>query len=742
MDVKGRKKKKSESENKNWIGGHILYALAGAAVGLVQLPFGASPFGFAVICAVPRKRVLATAVGVCLSVFARTTDKTAFLICVGITLLIRAFLSLLSARPETGQSRLSGIFEEHISLRIVCAAIGGFSTGAWKLLTGGFLYYYLYGAIISILSAALAAALWVGVGDVLDEKYLSKYPPALKTLGFMSLCAAVVYGVSELSFYGISLPAFLCMFLSLTAMRKKGILYGSFLAMLTGLAVSVTYAPLFVFATVCYGFISGVSPLLGAVASFAVGMAWGVYTDGMGALTSLLAALLAANVLFLTVDRLYFVEERQPKSESCEKKTVDGNEQERLDVALARLDDTAGRIKLLCEGFSSLSGTLLGLDSAPPPLGGIGEYAQKVGRGLSVEIGELGESTEEEIPVGLYEDLWADEQRTRALALDYRALSDYLAGIMVENQKDYTVDQKLTDALVEELERSFGKGAARATAFGETAQRIIVTASEKEFFVSNQKELKRVTERVCGYSLKAGDVCESGESFYVIFRRVPMLTFTCAGLRKSSAAESDFCGDSFGTVCREDGGRLFAYISDGMGSGREAAATAELCTAFLQKLLPVNMSAGSPVESTLEMLNGFLRGINGSGMRECAATVDLGVIDLMDCRACFYKSGAAPTYVFRDGDLFKLKARTVPVGIVKEPDVGRISIELLPEDTVIMVSDGVTEGREECPELFELLQTRLLTHNAEQLAEAIMRYVDERGCSDDASVLVIKIKSA
>ena len=60
-------------------------------------------------------------------------------------------------------------------------------------------------------------------------------------------------------------------------------------------------------------------------------------------------------------------------------------------------------------------------------------------------------------------------------------------------------------------------------------------------------------------------------------------------------------------------------------------------------------------------------------------------------------------------------------------------------DTVVMVSDGITDGREESRELFELLRSRVLTHSADQLADVIIEYADRIGCVDDVSVVVAKI---
>lgn len=737
MDAKINTKKVRSKINYGEIGIQLLYGFAAAAVSLAQLPFGASPLGFALICAAPRRRVLAAALGAAVAALF-SQQPAAMLICLALTLALRALLSLLSLKREEGGSPWKRVFEEHPSLRAVSAAAGGFSLGLYSLYTHGFLYYYLFGAIVSILAAALACALW----SALESNSLRPAAAQLRTVGFMSLCAGAVYGLRGISVYGITLSVLACSLLSLSLTRKKGVLYGAFLALITGLAVSFTYAPLFVFAAVCYGFISSVSPFLGVASAFAVGMAWGVYTQGIGAVTYLLGALLLSNTVFLTVDRLYLTPSAKatPRQEAADSPSAEDSSA-RLTVALARLDDTAGKIKLLCEGFASLSDMLLGLDDSPPSLGGIGEYAKRVGDGLAVEIGELSQCFEGDIPTELYEGLLADEQRTRALALDYRAISDYLAGIMVEDQKEYEPCRELSERINAELDKCFGKGKVNATALGENSLRVLVTSKSKELLTHGLPKLRQTIGLVCGFSLKEGELGETNGEFSLTLRRVAILEAVCAGRRRSSEGEGDFCGDSFGAVLKEDSGSLFAYISDGMGSGREAAVTAELCTAFLGKLLPVNMNAGGSVEPTLEMLNGLIRGRNGSGMRECAATVDLAAFDLIGCRACFYKSGAAPSYVFRDGDLFKIKARTVPVGIVKEPDIGRITMELLPGDTVVMVSDGVTEGREECPELFDLLQSRLLTHSPDQLADAVMEYTKQRACSDDASVLVVKIKA-
>ena len=105
------------------------------------------------------------------------------------------------------------------------------------------------------------------------------------------------------------------------------------------------------------------------------------------------------------------------------------------------------------------------------------------------------------------------------------------------------------------------------------------------------------------------------------------------------------------------------------------------------------------MRSALEMLNCFVRGSGG----EQFTTVDLMEADLYTGRARFIKSGAAPSFVIRNGQLYRLHSKTVPVGIMRALDAEAVSFELMAGDTVIMMSDGVTGSYEDCPWLYELL---------------------------------------
>ena len=717
----------------------LMYFAVGAALGMAELPFGARPLGVAALCATG-KRSFAVFLGLLLS-SAATSAPAVYIAAYVATLLIRLGVCLirLGGRGEkaTVGDFIDRAFEEHLSIRTVTAAFVCFFIGLYNLFGSGFLYYDLFGAIIGIVVSAVATLLWYPIRDMeLEGRAL-----LWRRVGTVALCAALVWGLRGIGFYGISLSAFVCMLLTLTVTEKKGVVFGAFCAIFSGLAVSVSLAPLFVFGAICYGVLGKLYSLLGCVACFAAGMAWGIYMDGIAAISALLPALLGATFTFFIVNKLFFKHATKAEAETREQ-TVSADAPVTSDIAVVRLDDAAGRIKMLCEGFASLSDMLLQTktEKTYADLSDI-ESIRKLKNGLSVEIGEMGAGHDDELDfrAAYYNGVTAESMRTEAIALELRAVSDYLAGVMVENQRAYEIDTELSSRVSAELLRILPDYSGKVTVFGESKKRAVAVCDGADELERCRRELESAVGRVCGCPMTSAETWEFEGRAYAVIKQRAILDASFAGRKRNALGETEFCGDSFGIIKEAGDGKSVSFISDGMGSGREAAVSSGLCALFLQKLLPVNLTSPESIGVTLSALNGFLRSRNGSSANECSATVDLAMFDLVECRAHFYKSGAAPTYIFRDGALFKLRSRTVPIGIVKEADVGKMNMELLPGDVVVMVSDGITEGREECPELFEFLRSRLLTHDHEQLADAVMKYADERGCTDDVSVIVAKI---
>ncbi len=550
----------------------------GAAVGVAELPFGAVPFGFGALCASGIGTPLVYA-GLCLAVL-REGGLSLF-VAYTLCLVLRVLISVCVGRGNITLSSVGEkIFGEALVVRALSAAVAAFGMGLYRLLRGGFLYYDLFGTLICVAVAVLCTLAWSslareGCGEV------------WQTIAIISLCAVCVWALGDTRFYGISLSALVCMFFALVFTNRRSIVFGAFLALISGLCVSLSYAPMFVFGAVCYAFLGLLSPFFGVACSFVAAMSWGIYIGGIGAFSRFFGALLAANLLFFVIERLY------------------------------------------------------------------------LGRGEEVA-----------------------EQKQEELTAKF-------------------------DGVIEQL-------------------RLL---------------REQIPEELCG---ELGDMCEYVENVVSSSQRrssdrVPVLCAHISGKKRSSPAYPDVCGDAFEYFCRGEDTAV-AFISDGMGSGEDAARASVACTSLLKILLPPTLDCSDGIQSAARLVNGALCRDNENLQKECTSTLDVGVFDLSEGRADFYKCGAAPTYILRDGRLSTLSAHTLPIGIMKNTDIGVASTFVLPGDTVIMVSDGVCDGQEDCPEFFEYLQSRVLTHSAKQLADAVIDYADAHGRTDDVSTVVIKLE--
>lgn len=142
-------------------------------------------------------------------------------------------------------------------------------------------------------------------------------------------------------------------------------------------------------------------------------------------------------------------------------------------------------------------------------------------------------------------------------------------------------------------------------------------------------------------------------------------------------------GDSL-SFFRVPGNKGILLISDGLGSGEEAARKSRVLVSLAELLLAVGFGA----EATLNLLNGALA---FDEERENFSTFDFALIDLNSGEAQFIKLGAAPTFLKRGEKVKLIAAQSPPLGVLWRPLLETKSCHLLPGDLVVMVSDGVLE---------------------------------------------------
>jgi len=143
------------------------------------------------------------------------------------------------------------------------------------------------------------------------------------------------------------------------------------------------------------------------------------------------------------------------------------------------------------------------------------------------------------------------------------------------------------------------------------------------------------------------------------------------------------CGDTC-TVIPLYKGKIALILSDGMGSGKQAALESNMAIKFLQRLLSVGFDIDIAVKTVNSML--LLRTPD-----ESFVTLDMVVIDTYSGEAEFLKIGAAPSFIKRVREVMTVKSSSLPIGILQQIEIQPIKEMVVEGDFIIMVSDGIVD---------------------------------------------------
>lgn len=190
-----------------------------------------------------------------------------------------------------------------------------------------------------------------------------------------------------------------------------------------------------------------------------------------------------------------------------------------------------------------------------------------------------------------------------------------------------------------------------------------------------------------------------------------------------------------GTYFKTDSGVLCVILSDGMGCGPEAARESKEVIEILEKFL----RSGIDPAVAMKTLNSVM--LLKSGDNWGFATVDLMCVDLFSGETCFYKYGAAPSYVMNGKNIRRIKGESFAPGLgdgtSTAPDVVRMRLK--PGSTAIIASDGVI-GDSNDSWLREVMDSA--TDDMKLLARDTLREAEKiYGNCDDMTVLAVKVQT-
>ncbi len=765
----------AESKAVRDAGRGMLFLLSGAVLGCGDLGYGAAPMGFAFLAAVGTEAPF-TAVGVIAA--AILSGRHALLPALTALLLtaVRFALPVLwekrekESAAERLRDKLYGLapsFREPWQVRLALLELALFTVGIGRLIGDGMLYYDLFGLLIAMGTAPFFLFAFL---SFLDR---SAGASVRREFGQTVFLLGLVLSFRGTAVFGFDLAALTGFFLTLTVSAGGGSLRGGIFGILAGLTVSPVAGAAFCLAGMTAGAVRRIGKGVPTVIGVLTASVFFLWQGGVSALISLLPDTVAAGAI-----RLPFSAWAPPEK----KLTFSGDAglPEEIwnahSVEKTKAADRNDRSEAIAEAFRTVSGVFSELSEKMkrPDLYEIRgvvdrtydkfcsrcplstncwvrehdathdamiHIADRLYKNASVTEADVPRFLADrcrqtpkivrELRLSLVEVLEtaAKNDRLSLLAFDYGAIGKLLTESYAAEAKEEEPDPRLA-ARIRKAAAILGLNASAVSVFGRRRLTVVAGGIDLARAGETPEKIRAAMENVCHTALSLPDFDVSGDFVTMTLRSERKYTVTSASAGVSREEET-VNGDSAAAFEGKDD-YFYFLISDGMGSGKDAALTSGMCVTFLRTML----EAGTPLPVVLEMLSQFLR----AKTPECFATVDLLRIDLLSGDASFFKSGAAPSYVLREGRLFKLSSRSMPIGISGKLNTERIDFSLESGDTVVMISDGVAVGFEDSLALADVLTYRYTAEDTpETMCRKILVGADTAG-HDDMTVGMITVE--
>lgn len=691
-----------------------------------------------------------------------------------------------SAREEGEGSNdisvgLGAIFLEPLHVKLICAAIGGMISGLFLLLSADFSFYSLMQTMVLLFCVPFFTLLFGGVWG--EERYIRDW---YRTIALGAILFLAVSGCADKSILGMPMAPCAAMMLTLYVSNAKGIFWGCGVALLCGIAFEPLYIPLMILSAILFCLVSAVKKNAGVAVVCGLVVVWCYYIGGERGLVSVLPPMLLAIPIYMLADR-YREMMRAPYRAAdalaggvyfAEAVT----ERDKNDAVRERLDSLSEVFSSLSETFYKLSDRfrrpdVLGIkkiaDSAfekvcegcrnrercwgadyAETVDAVGRVSSSIHKSGGVSVSDLPERFASEC---LRVERLINEVNAQASATTEKIMKGGKINFFASNYEDITAilkdaiesDPEEYECDIEAAGKIFdylsGEGlrVGGVVVYGKRCRRVVVKGNSLSDDVSAKKagEIRKKVSMLAGIELSEPIFEVGKDGGVMLFYTRPIIRASCAHGRISRTGRKWSSGDGEGRehiyvdlfdenddgICGDmtdafitDSSYFYSLISDGMGSGANAAYTSGVCAMFIEKML----MAGNRADITIRMLNNVIRSENMGCGDECSATVDLLELDLMSGTAAFIKSGAAPTYIAREGTVYKVSSRTMPVGIIKDADARITKFDTKKGDIIVMMSDGCCHDSEDCPWLVEYLcaymtRTRRTAQIGDELCETL-----------------------
>ncbi len=759
----------------------VVYDIAVFLLGVIfaraHLIFGTYPIAPAFICVLPRG-VLFSLIGGVLGALSLGSSGVIHAVVLVVAVFLRSILSF-------GKGDDSTPFCEPLLFRIASASSAVFIGAVYESVYGGIKVGGLLFGAIGVLSAAVFTFLFSGIydggvsfSDMLTAERSDVFEKSEKgdkigriffILSLVSFVFLITFSLKEYVLFGINASHVFASFLTLLSAKRFGVKWSAAAGFVSGIAIGPIAAAAFLLVGIFSGLLFKLGTVYATIGGGIVISVWAFYTEGMVGFLSFFPEYSLSSILLSPIFKNVKTVKGQDESAKRENasniantasliyKSKCKNEAEKIEKTFSALSDALAfyskadaqpsreeyhsLITNCVSNFCSLCknyGECKKINPAPCAES-IDNLTSKMHNNEKIDVSdtkvfplycknslELKKRLEE--TKNSFIEYRSKDRHTVSTSEEYALLSKLVAET-ARTEKENTVRDEESEKKVFSALYSYGFKDATVLIFGERKKHIIISGTDKNRDTVTNPDFIKITEMALGEKIAKPMYYKKGES--VLFESETLPKLKCEYAIAASPRGDEISGDTFKSF-KDNDGRDYFLLSDGMGSGETASKTSVFTTEVLAPLL--FLSSGK--STALKLLNSMIR----ERGQECSATVDLFEIDTYMGNAFFYKCGSAPSYIKREDSVFRIKSETAPIGLMKKIDAERIRADVKSGDYIIMISDGVSQSQEDEGKLIAILSKPPSGDAACYASEILNEILKSKSPSDDRTVAVIKIR--
>lgn len=707
--------------------------------------FGVYPFALALVCAL-RAHTVAAFLGAVAGALTMESAALLYILLYTLAFLLRLLLSALL--PRFFESR--ALFDEHPLYRVLEASLVGALMAAYELALFGIYDYTVLFALGAVLFPPLLTLLYaafvetdITLSSLVGRGAYQKSDPSrtganalFLQLGGLALAVSLVLSLRPFALFGLSVARFAVCALTLFISRRFGGVRGASAGLVLGLFEELLFAPAYGLLGLLSGLYGTLGVPLSLVCSVLAAGGYAAYTGGLSGFLSLVPELAVSALLtfpFLravkTVSADFFSVREAPEKEAEQPPVGDFAAAYREISALLSVSAEGERE----EAPEALCKRVMGNACRKCAFGGACAECEAVLNALKTGNGEgiLCQSLEKmqgalaSARAARYEK----KRQSDALSLEYslhaRLFEEKREARLLSEREDREMSERALAAL-----KTGGINALSVTVLGKRCRRARVTVKDKARV--DAAAVAALLSDVLSESLSPVSKERRGGARALYFASEQRYTVSLATASRGKSA-TELSGDRTASFFGEDG-MAYAVLSDGMGSGASAADAAALSAGALSSLI----SAGAREETALSLVGSLLC----ASEAERTVALDLLSVDLYSGRVVFHKSGGAASFMKREHSLYRIRARTIPMGALYKAQSEKIELEAREGDLLILLSDGVMGEKDDGGWLKALLLSSPLG-DLSLLASRILDAAErESAGADDRTVLLLRLDAA